>query len=254
MDNIKNLEYYKNNLELYSNNLMKLVTSLAKDEVLNTNTINYATPCTIWKIIKYFLVGEGYDLSGLKTELKFKENLDFSLNNGILNEICCELESLINSNYIKSCKLKEELKEASKIFKCLIEAIKQVNCNDKCEFLVGKLFCLLVKIILLIVAIITKIILLLIFCNDCDKCNDDKDVNSYFCKCLICDLEEELNRAEELIDELIKLAIEFIKYSSKRCKYDKCYEDEYCNTCYEKSSYLNKCDYNLHESLDKFKK
>ncbi|MCJ0224151.1 hypothetical protein JY758_11230 [Clostridioides difficile] len=247
MDNTKNLE-------AYSADLMKLVIGLTQEEYVNTNARDYLTPCKIWRIMKYFLVGESYDLSDKKFKSDFQENLNFNLDNGILNELCEELEDIIDSNYVQNCKLREVLKRAFKLCKCLAEAIKQINCNDKCEFLVGKLFCLLVQIILLIVNIIVKIILLLIFCKDCDKCNDDKDAKSCFCECLICDLEEELNKAEELIDTLIKLAIEFIKCSSSKCKYDKYYEDKYCNTCYEKSSYLNKYEYNMNESLDKFKK
>ncbi|MCC0650803.1 hypothetical protein [Clostridioides sp. ZZV15-6598] len=274
MDNAKNLEYYKNNLESHSSDLMKLVIGLTQEECLNTNSRAYLTPCTIWRIIKYFLVGESYDLSATKIKLDFQEDLNFNLDNGILNELCEELEDLIDSNYVQNCKLREALKRALKLCECLAEAIKQINCNDKCEFLVGKLFCLLVQIILLIIAIIAKIIILLIFCSDCISCNDKKDVKSSFCDCLICDLEKELDQIEELIDELIKLAISFIKCGSKKCKHDdynecdckheehhecnckhdKCNECDYCNIDCEKKPCINSCEDSLQEYFDKYKK
>ncbi|NJI67544.1 hypothetical protein GSQ43_19895, partial [Clostridioides difficile] len=119
--------------------------------------------------------------------------------------------------------------------------------------------------------IIAKIIILLIFCSDCISCNDKKDVKSSFCDCLICDLEKELDQIEELIDELIKLAISFIKCGSKKCKYDehhecdckheehhKCgckyHECDYCNTDCEKKHYTNNCEDSLQEYFDKYKK
>lgn len=254
MDNTKSLEYYKNNLESYSSDLMKLVIGLTEEKYLDANTRVYLTPCQIWRIIKYFLVGESYDLYDAKVKLDFQKDLSFNLDNGILNELSEELESLMDSNYVKNCKLREELKRAFRLSECLAEAIRQISCNDNCEFLVGKLFCLLVQIILLIISIIAKIIILLIFCSDCISCNDEKDVRSSFCDCLICDLEKELDEIEELIDELIKLAIAFIKCGSKKCKHDEHHGCDYCNIYHENSSYINNYEDDIQECFDKYKK
>lgn len=152
-------------------------------------------PCEIWNIIKGFLVG---------FPLFFTE--------GILDELYETLEEITQDDDITNCKLKGELEKALDILEELIDVIETLNCIDRCEELVGKLFCILVELILEIIEIIAKIIILLIFCNSCGmECSSQGKVAYNFCKCLTHELSEELCDLDDLIEELSELATDFIE-------------------------------------------
>lgn len=153
------------------------------------------TPCQIWDIIKGLLVG-----------------FPLFFTDGILNELYELLEDIIEDDDITNCKLKEQLENALEILDELIDTVETLNCVGKCEELVGKLFCIVVELILEMVEIIAKIIILLIFCNNCGmECSSKGKVTYNFCKCLTHELAEELCDFEELIEKLNDLAMDFIE-------------------------------------------
>lgn len=227
----RNISDYKANLESYSSDLMKLLNGINQQIALEEAYQQFFTPCDLWALIKYILVGGSCYTTEFTDEIKAA-----IVNDGILDRICDDLRDLLRDGNIQNCALKEQLKRALKICRCLADTLRTINCNDKCRGLVGKLFCILVKLILLIVAIIAKILILLAFCNNGSMSCQDK-LAAAFCNCLICDLSKELDQVEDIIDELSKLAIAFIKCTMKNCrpcndhKYDNCKCDNKNNNC-----------------------
>lgn len=228
---------YINGLQNCSSNLMNFVTMVNSEGFAANGGGPYITPCQIWEIIRWVLVGcppcdSGW-ITGPSALSLESMGITSSGFNGILDELCEELKDLLESGDVKNCDLKEQLKRALDLCKCLSASIKAINCIDDAEHLVGRLFCLLVQIILLIIAIIVKILVLLGVCNDCN-CSGNT-VASSFCKCLICDLKEELDQIQKLIEELNDLAIAFIRFSMKKCmphhdKHDDDkWDDDKCN-------------------------
>ncbi|WP_024621294.1 hypothetical protein [Metaclostridioides mangenotii] len=254
MDNAKTLNNYKSDLEACSADLRKLVDIIPQQklESLKVESDLYQiTPCYIWNIIQYILVGGNLQSAALVKEVD--EIFDYSSDRGILGFLSRVLEELIESGLIENCSLKEELERALKLNRCLADAIRQVNCNDRHESLVGELFCVLLQLILLILAIIAKIIILIIFCNR--SCCNLGGVSSSFCKCLTCDLSKELDQVEKLIDELREIAIEFIIRTGDKCKSDKKHDDK-CDhhdkcDCHDKCDHHDKCD--CHDECDRDK-
>lgn len=224
-----NINEYKSSLELCSSNLINLLNGLQQKTLLDGNvdftqgSITFQS-CDIFNWIKKELVGE------------------CSTQNGVLDDICEILKCILLSDTVKNCELKKQLIKALQLCECLAQAIKHTNCYYDMEQLIGRLFCLLVQIIISVLSIIAKIISLLILCRgNCGNfftgCNNG-EVLSSFCKCLICDLENELDQIENLIDELNQIAVMFAICRWKKCKCDRHYLN--C-TNYR---YFNKYDYN----------
>jgi hypothetical protein len=239
MDNAKTLNNYKSDLEACTADLRKLIDIIPQQklESLKVESDLYQiTPCYIWDIIQYILVGGSLHTAALVKEVD--EIFVYSSDRGILGFLSRILEELIESGLIENCSLKEELERALKLNSCLTDAIRQVNCDDKHESLVGELFCVLLQLILLILSIIAKIIILIIFCNR--SCCNLSGVSSSFCKCLTCDLSKELDQVEKLIDELREIAIEFIVRTGDKCKFDKKHDDK-CDR-HEKWDCHDECD------------
>lgn len=228
MENIN----YINSLQDCSNNLMNFVT-MVNSEGFAANGSGYKpTPCQIWEFIRYVLVGCPPCDSGWNPPVLAASTDGIVFPSGILYTLCDALKGILNSGYVQNCDLKEQLKRALDLCKCLSASIKAINCIDNVEHLVGRLFCLLVQIILLLVDIIVKILVLLGVCNNCN-CSSSNKVAFSFCKCLVCDLEKELYQIQKLIEELSDLAISFIRFSMKKCmpchdKHDDCKWDCGC--------------------------
>lgn len=206
----KNIVY---GLQGCSQGLMSLVDIVSSQKFFGQN--NY-TPCNIFNFIKYILVGGDSEPVWMPVSKAELDDIGIKQENGrggILDYICYELREVIP--YVDNNKLRKQLVRALELCQCLSQTIETISCIDCAFYLVGKLFCLLLEIILAIVSIIAKILLLLTICDE--KCTSDK-VRGSFCGCVICELEKELDEIEELIEELTDLAIAFIRFASKDCK------------------------------------
>lgn len=241
----KTMNDYKAILEGCSADLLKLLDILPQQNIKGGESLQpRLTPCEIWEIIQYVLV----DLGTVTTETKEKYIADINYEDidGILGFLIDLIEDLLESGLVVNCDLKEELKRFQRLLICLAETIEQVNCNDNAEILVGRLFCILLQLILVILAIIAKFIVLLFICNN-TECNMDK-VASSFCKCLFCDLSDELDELAKLIEELREIAIEFIKRSAERCKFEKkhhecdCHKEHHKCNCHRDHNKHDKCN------------
>ncbi|WP_042272968.1 hypothetical protein [Faecalimicrobium dakarense] len=222
MENKNNI----NGLQACSNDLMNVATMLNPEGF--GGQPHHLTPCDIFDIIKCILVGSPCSHHCWQTAQAQLEEMGFCPHpghEGILDRLCEELEDVICN--VDNHRLKKQLERALDLCKCLKQTLKSINCIDGASHLVGKLFCILLQVILLVVSIIVKIIVLLAFCKHEHTCND---VTSSFCDCLICDLEKELDEIQKLIEKLGDLAIAFIKFAAKKCRphNDNCHDDK-CN-------------------------
>lgn len=213
---------YINGLQICSSNLINVTTMLGPEGLLGHPHI---TPCDIFDFIKCILVGSPCPHSCWSMAQSQFEEMNINLHHGhdgILDRLCDALEEAICD--VENHRLKKALERALDLCRCLAQTLRSISCIDGACHLVGKLFCILLQVILLVVSIIVKILVLLAFCKDNDTCND---VNSSFCDCLICDLERELDDIQKLIEELGDLAIAFVEFVAKQCRHDndKCHDD-----------------------------
>ena len=209
-------------LEIYSDSLIKLVTlplSLEEDSSLidltnsKDNNFNY---CQLWYFIKCILVG----CDDFPSTLSIDNSLLFE--NGLIGELAEFLDDLLDSPWIKNCKIKHEIDRFLCDLDCVISLFDFIGCNPNCKCLIGNLFCELIKVIIKIADILVKLIALLIFCNHNNSCRStDKNTSYCFCDCLIEDFRDELNNLENLLDNIEDIAIYFIKCSTSNCKHNK---------------------------------
>lgn len=179
--------------------------------------------CNIWNIAKFILVGN-----------------PSNPNDGVLQALIDILQEALDVPYpdgIKNCALRREIERAIDLGECLINVIGITNCNSNCPEEVGRLLCLLVRLILLVLAIIAKFILLFIFCTDCyTSCVAEGRLNKGFCECLIDELKEELDDVKDLIDDFSDLAFDFMDCSMQQCGYN-----DYEPQCGYKPGYKPDC-------------
>lgn len=172
-------------------------------------TVTTSTLCAIWNAVKEALVGDPTSATdeGVLQALV-----------GILEEALAEEDPDL---IIRNCALRREIERTIKLIECLINVIRSINCNPNCPEEVGRLFCLLVRLILLVLAIIAKLIILFIFCRDCySTCVAGGRLNKGFCECLIDELKEELDDLKDLIDDFSDLAFDFMECSMQQCGYN----------------------------------
>lgn len=232
-------------LQNCSQGLMSMVDIVSSEQLSGQH---HYTPCDIFNFIKYILVGGSSEPVWMPVSNEQLVERGISVGNGyggILDHLCEELKETIS--YVDNNKLRKQLVRALELCKCLSQTLETISCIDCAFHLVGKLFCLLLEIILAIVSIIVKIILLIVICDE--KCTSDK-VRGSFCDCVICELEKELDDVEELIEELTNIAIAFIRFASKDCKCkdswgckDHCECKDHCK-CKDDWDYEDDCDYN----------
>lgn len=179
-----------------------------EEMVIAGQTVTNHNICTIWNIAKRILVGRANDPD-----------------DGVLQRLADILQDALDDtdpdDIIKNCALRREIKRTIELIECLIKAIENTNCDPDCPEEVGRLYCLLLRLILLALAIIVKFIILFRFCKDCySTCVPGGRLNKGFCECLIDELKEELDDVKDLIDDFTKLAFDFMKCSMHQCKYN----------------------------------
>ena len=216
---VSNLKKQHDELSNLINAISAHPITISNEITIGENTLQNPTLCQIWDAINNILIGSPYE-----------NKCGYY---GVLGIIKAILKDILCYEDLCSCELKQQLKNTIELIDYLEKTLECVNCDDDCPELIGKLFCLLVRLIILLSSIITKIIILILYCDDdYTHCTYEGLVNHGFCKCLICEFERELCEFEELIHDFKRLSIDFTKCDMRHynsCENTICKSD--CHSC-----------------------
>lgn len=198
--------------------------NISNQITIGESTLHNPTLCQVWDAINNVLIGSPYE-----------NKCGYY---GVLGIIKAILKDVLYYENLCNCEFEKQLKDTIELIDYLEETLECVNCDDNCPELIGKLFCLLVRLIISLSNIITKIIILILHCDDYyAHCTYEGLINDGFCKCLIFDLERELCEFEELIHDFKNLSIDFAKCDMKHCNSCKKSDNK---TCKSDCHYSNK--------------